>query len=63
MLGQVRYGAEYSIDNYQGLSDLSTVLQCRKYRQNHYHRRIEHHLVSRIMIIELNVLTPQRGLL
>jgi hypothetical protein len=45
------------------MSDLSTVLQCRKYRQNHYHRRIEHHLVSRIMIIEFNVLTPQRGLL
>ena len=56
-LGDVLRGKVYCSHDYQGLIDISIVLQCRKYRQNHYHRRIEHPLVSRIMIIEFNMLT------
>jgi hypothetical protein len=63
MLGQVRYGAEYSIHDYQGLIDLSVVSRCQKYCRCRYHRRIEHPLVSRIMLIEFNLINPQRDLL
>lgn len=63
MLGQVRYGTEYSIHNYHGLIDLSTVLRCQKYCRCRYYCRIEHPLVSRIMVIEFNLINPRRDLL
>ena len=56
-LGEVLKGKVYCRHDYQGLIYMSTVWQCRKYRRNHYDCRIEHPLVSRIMIIEFNMLT------
>jgi hypothetical protein len=53
-LGHVLCGQHYSGNYYRGLIDLSVVWQCRKYGQNYYHCRIEHPLVSRIMVIEFN---------
>ena len=51
---------EYCCDYYRGLIDLSTVLRCQKYCRCRYHCRIEHPLVSRIMVIEFNLINPRR---
>jgi len=62
-LGGVLRGQVYCSHDYHGLIDLSTVLRCQKYCRCRYHCRIEHPLVSRIMVIEFNLINPQRDLL
>jgi hypothetical protein len=62
-LNNVLYGQMYFGIDPNGLIELGVVSQCRKYRHKCYHRRIEHTLVSWIMVNRCDALNLWKCLL